>query len=192
MLGGVLTVVAAVVSALCVSLAWAQVRRVRTLISLDSESAARSLLRLPDVDRAGELARRSMVGSWEHALATEFLAASGAPAQIAVLNNAVAEAQQHLAEGATWPPSALRITAFSTLLLAVIALLHRSSAVIPILGVGLVGMLVSRDAMRRARNATKAQREAIDALIGAIAGKMATSPRSGFRQHARFRRRAGV
>jgi hypothetical protein len=195
LLGGALTALAALVSVLCASLAWAHVRRVNALTSLDAASAARSLLRLPDEERAPELARRSVAGSWEHSLATELVGTSGDRARIAVVNDAVARIEQRLEEGAGWPRAALRLAVFSALLLAIVAYLIRSAeAVGPILGLGAIGALASHAAMRRARRGAKAQREAIDALVAAISSaissKMEAHARPGHRHRARSRGRA--
>jgi Flp pilus assembly protein TadB len=152
---------------------------------------ARSLLRLPDDQRAPELARRSAAGSWEHSLATELVAAAGDQARIAAVNDAVAQLELRLEERAGWPSAALRIAALSALLLAVIAyLIHRPDAVLPVLAVGGVGALVSLDAKKRAQRGAKAQREAIDALVAAVAGKLESPARPGSRVRSRPRARA--
>lgn len=191
MLGGALTAFAAVVSALSALLAWAQVRRVSTITSLDAASVARSLRRLPDDQRAPELARRSAAGSWEHSLATELVDAPGNGARIAAVNDAVAQIQLRLEERAGWPSAALRIAALSALLLAVIAIVvHRADAVLPVLAIGGAGVVVALDAKRRAQRGAKAQREAIDALVAAVAGKLESPGHPGSRVRSRARRRA--
>lgn len=192
MLGGALIAFAAVVSALSALLAWAQVRRVSTITSLDAASVARSLLRLPDDQRAPELARRAAAGSWEHSLATELVDAAGDQARIAAVNDAVAQLELRLGERAGWPSAALRISALSALLLAVIAqLVHRTDAVLPVLAIGGVGVVAALDAKRRALRGAKAQREAIDALVAAVAGKLELSAQPGSRVRSRARARAG-
>jgi Flp pilus assembly protein TadB len=193
LLGGLLVAFIAVVSALSALLAWAHVRRVSTLTSVDAGSLARSLLRLPQEKRAPELLRRSVAGSWEHSLATEIAAAAGDQARIAAVNEAVARIEQRLDEGAGWPLDAVRIAALSTLLLAVVALLiPRREVIVPILAVGLAGALAALAAKRRARREAKAQREAIDALVAAVAGTSSAAAHPSARFRSRLRGRAGA
>lgn len=193
MLGGLLVAFIAVVSALSALLAWAHVRRVSTLTSVDAGAVARSLLRLPQEQRAPELLRRSVAGSWEHALATELVTAPGVEARIAAVNEAVGRIEHRLEEGAGWPLDAVRIAALSTLLLVVVALLiPRREVIVPILGVGLAGALAALAAKRRARREAKAQREAIDALIAATLGAPSAAAHPPARSRSRLRGRAGA
>lgn len=192
MLGGALIAFAAVVSALSALLAWAQVRRVTTITSLDAASVARSLLRLPDDQRAPELARRAAAGSWEHSLATELVEAAGDQARIAAVNDAVAQLELRLGERAGWPSAALRISVLSALLLAIIAKInHRQDLILAVLVIGGVGVVIALEAKRRALHGAKAQREAIDALVAAVAGKLELSAQPGSRVRSRARARAG-
>lgn len=170
-----LIAIALLVSAACVALAWAQLRRVLRSSSPDIRALATTLKSLPLPSRAEELARRAQPESWEHGLAQSLLEASSGDdddykTRVAAANDALAEMDNTLRVGASWPGGAVRVCARSSLLLAVIAfIIERSAtAILPLLIIGGAGSFACIIIGRRSQREARERREAIDALVNAL------------------------
>lgn len=175
-MGTAFLVAAIALSAGCAALCYAHLRQVRGVASPDLRALTASLRRTPEVDRLDELARRSRPGTWEHRLASEMRGAPIDRARVAVINDALADAELSLVAGAAWPPAAFRLCTYGSLLLAIAAFLAEGfTPAIPVVAVtGAAGAIACVEIRRRARHEARAQREAIDALIAAVAGPLLT------------------
>jgi len=182
-LSAVLIAIALVASAACVALAGAHLRRVLRSTSPEVRSLAIALKRLPLPSRAEELARRARPESWEHQFAQAVLEASGDQARIAAANDALADMDNTLSAGASWPGAAVRVCARASLLLAIIAFLTQRSTsgilpILAILAIGGAGTLACISIGRRSVREARERREAIDALIATLLGSAARSERA--------------
>ncbi len=185
-MAAVLVAAAVALAGLCAALSWAQVRRVAVVTALDPKDTASSLLRRAEGDRVAELSRRAPAASWEHRLAEELAEASGDAARVAAVNDALADLDLALEQGAGWPSAALRLSAFGGLLLAAVAyLLGRTDLIVAVIGIAAVGAVASADAGRRAKQLARKKREGIDALIAAVVGSEIASDGANARGRSR-------
>jgi hypothetical protein len=159
-------------SAGSLALAHAHLRRIRRASSLNLRPLEISLKRLPAHDRPRELARRALPNTWEHRLAEDLLQAPTDAARIAAANDALADMELTLAATASWPRAAVRICAFGTMLLAVIAFLLQRSAepLLVLLAIGAAAAFACAGIDRKAKGAAREKRESIDALITTLMG----------------------
>lgn len=160
----------------CAVASWSHPARIAGLTSSDARALARTLRALPEEERLAELGRRSAAGSWERRFAHALLDAAGDRARIAAANDLLAEAEHRLEVGAGWPRAGVRLSAFGALLLAMLAFLSGAgaSALVVIAGVGGAGALASALAGRAGRVEAERQRGAIDGLVAAAVGPLAS------------------
>lgn len=138
--------------------------------------------------RLSELARRGGRGSWAAQLASELLALDAPEARVAHVNEALAELERRLCEGAAWPAAALRIVVAGAVLSCAVAVLAgRTDAVLPVVVLGATGALGCVECGRRARRLAQAQRLVIDAIVDAALPTLVADGKSG---STRGRRRA--
>jgi hypothetical protein len=170
-MAALLVVLSSLLAASCAALAVAQVRRVARATSTDARALAASLRRVPAEVRAAELARRAPPESWEGRLGVELGEAATDAARVAAVNDALADVARELEAGAGWPAAAVRLAAFGGLLLIALGLLAHAGAVAVTLaaGIGAGGAIVAALAGRRAGSLARAEREAVDALVDALA-----------------------
>ena len=169
MLAYVLVALGVAVAVLGAWLSASQLVRVRSAVSSDAESGARRLARLPDADRPAALERAAQPGTWEADLARALANATDEAPRIAAVNEAVAELGLRLDERAGWPSAAVRLSAFGTMLLAVVAVIaQRVDLVLPLVGIGGAGVLVCAELARRSRAEAVRRKKAVDALVGAV------------------------
>jgi hypothetical protein len=178
-----LIAIALLLSTGCVALAGAHLRRVLRSASPDIRALAISLKRLPLPSRAEELARRARPESWERSLAQSLLEAPDEKSRVAAANDALADMDNTLSAGASWPGAAVRVCARASLLLAIIAFLTQRSTsgilpILAILAIGGAGTLACISIGRRSVREARERREAIDALIATLLGSAARSERA--------------
>lgn len=155
------------------ALAWSHLQRVNEATSPDLRAIAADVWKAPQGDRALELQRRAPPGGFEAHLAAELLAAPTGDDRVAAVNEALADVEHSLSEGARWPGAAVRIAAWGTTCIAALDYLAggggESIAIVAALGAASVIVCVSVE--RRATQITRERREAVDDLMTALFGR---------------------
>lgn len=163
---------------LSIGLAWAHVRKVERIAEVDAMALATSLKRMSQDKRRSELVRRTPAASWLHVMAEELASAESDKAQLAIANDALAEAGRALGERAEWPRAATRLAAFSALLLAIVAYVatRDESAALRIVSIGAVAAVLCMEAGRRAKSRSELERKNIDELVRVVLGPAGEGP----------------
>jgi Flp pilus assembly protein TadB len=189
-MGGALVALSALVAFGAAALAWAHVRRVLRVTSVDAQPIAIALRRLPLEARLAELGRRTEPSSWEHRLAVDLAATTADGERVAVVNDALAAVEAELNAGVGWPAAGLRIVVFGTLLsVALAVLVGRPEVIAFLVVVGALGGVATAEGGRRAKHIASTQRAAIDSLVEAAVGALPVPKVLERRRHGRRKSR---
>jgi hypothetical protein len=150
-------------------LARAHLVRVTRVLSGQTTSITKKLLRLPKTDRMSELRRLALPESIEWRIADEALQVDEA-FRATVVDSVLADIALELEARASWPRTAVRIAAASGVLWMALAIaLHLEGFVaIILLLIGIVSALLCLSIERRALDISTEVRRSIDALVDAL------------------------
>ena len=166
-------------ASLCVALsallAWSYPLRAARLCRLDGTAWEKELDGLPLPERIGRLRREAPSGSWEANLGSELAAARDDRARALAINEAVSTAEHELEARRHRPRAALWLALASWAACALAGILSGARAtLLYLLPVIASGVALCLQAARSGKRLAAAQRANIDALVGAVAGEIAT------------------
>jgi hypothetical protein len=174
-IGPYLVAVSATVSAAASAFAWRHALAGGKARGGNVAAMTAQLKRVPLAERPKALLERAPEGSWQKTFASEIVEAPTEAWKVAAANDAISDLAHALDLRAGWPRAAARVAAAAAFLGAIVAYIvdreldHTLAICVP----GAIAIVLCVEAGRRAKDAAKACRKDMDALVEVVMGDVA-------------------